>query len=540
MIINNYKTVIGYEEQPNNNITTDKKWFINQCGYDNDKTKRATFTNGSRWSEFNLKNTADDSVVFTSKITNQIADFSEFTGEGEFYLECDGIKSHSFKIANNRILDVSLPNALAFMEQSRQDAWDVGGNTGYGWRDSHQFSFELNSLVMMYMSNPEYYESLPQNVYKVSECEYTELQTQNEPNIIWLIKFGVTRYYKWATEKNIKLHAFIKGQLAYFLYLYPHISQYITEEFYTTIRDFTISVWSEETTNKTWYEECPNQNLFATESKIGTVKGACPCGYSIIPNLMMYEVLKRDGIDGYQRYFDSAYNSCKWIIDNVNLDDPSTTKGQRMNEYITVTSLTYFCEMYPDLCPTGLLKKIERLGDIYISRSKNIWDYRQYRNEKDLSGSTYTTWVNDYTGAGGLANQPGNITGFMACCYSITRVISDDKKIKRLKELAVCAIDHCYGRNPHGRHFCYKATEEFDGAYLGWKTRYTGGYGHLDNCVGVLDGSPKEESYPYKEDASEGYSEGWVAFNTAWNTSLAYLQSEDKSVNGIGIFNKNN
>lgn len=537
MIINNYKTVIGYEEQPNNNITTDKKWFINQCGYDNNKTKRATFTNGSRWSEFTLKNTADDSVVFTSKITNQIADFSEFTGEGEFYLECDRIKSHSFKIANNRILDVSLPNALAFMEQSRQDAWDVGGNTGYGWRDSHQFSFELNSLVMMYMSNPEYYENLPRNVYKASECEYTELQIQNEPNIIWLIKFGVTRYYKWATEKNIKLHAFIKGQLAYFLYLYPHISQYITEEFYTTIRDFTISVWSEETTNKTWYEECPNQNLFATESKIGTVKGACPAGYSIIPNLMMYEVLKRDGLTSYQKYFDSAYNSCKWIIDNVNLDDPSTTKGQRMNEYITVTSLTYFYEMYPDLCPVGLLQKIERLGDIYISRSKNIWDYRQYRNEKDLSGSTYTTWINDYTGAGGLANQPGNIAGFMACCYSITRVISDDKKIKRLKELAVCAIDHCYGRNPHGRHFCYNATKEFDGVYLGWKTRYTGGYGHLENCIGVLDGSPKEESYPYKEDASEGYSEGWVAFNTAWNTSLAYLQSEDKSVNGIGIFN---
>ena len=75
-------------------------------------------------------------------------------------------------------------------------------------------------------------------------------------------------------------------------------------------------------------------NLFITESVVGTVKGACPPGYSIVPNLLMYEVLKRDGLDGYQDYFDAAYNSCKWVVESVDLDDPASTKGQRMNEYI--------------------------------------------------------------------------------------------------------------------------------------------------------------------------------------------------------------
>ena len=537
LVITNKQIIIGYEEQPNVNKTVDKQILVNQCGYDIGKSKRATLANGERGSTFYLKQSSDDVVVFQGIIYNQVADFTNYDTEGEYYLECDGVTSQNFKIANNRILDVSLLNSLKFMEMSRQDAFDVGGDTGYGWRDSHQFSFEVNSLVMQYMSNPSYYENLPRDVYKVDECEYVELQTQNEPNIIWLIKFGITRYYKWATEKNIKLHAFIKGQLAYFLYLYPHITQYVTQEFYETIRDFAISVWEVSGCNKAWYDACPNNNLLSTETVIGTAKGSCPPGYSIIPNLLMYEVLKRDGLADYQKYFDSAYNTCKWIVDSVDLDDPASTKGQRMNEYITVTSLTYFQEMYPGTCPDGLLDKIKRLGDVYISRSNNMWDYRVYRKDGDITGATTTKWTNDEDPAGGLNNQPGNIAGLMACCYSIARVITDEKKIKRLKEIAVSSIDHCYGRNPMGRHFCYKAKEEFDGATLGWSTRYQGGHGNLEYVIGVLDGSPKEYSYPYYKNASTGYTEGWVAFNTAWNVSLAYLCAENNEINKIGIFN---
>ena len=458
-------------------------------------------------------------------------------------MECLGIKSYSFKIAQNRILNVSLPNALKFMEMSRQDAFDVGGNSGYAWRDSHQFSFELNSLVMMYMANPSYYESLPRDIYKVDECEYEELRTQTEPNIIWLIKFGVMRYYKWATEKNIKLHALIKGQLAYFLYLYPHIKQYISEEFYTTIRDFTIQQWSVETCNKTWYDETQyylsgssiNHNLFTTQNVVGNVKGCVPAGYAIVPNAMMYEVLKRDGLEGYQNYLNSAKNNFEFLL-SLDLTDSKYTKGQRMNEYIVIHSLTYFYEMYKDLCPVNTYNIILNLAKVFISRSNNIWDYRMYRQIGDLTNSSDDLYVNEQTN-GGLCNQPGNVAGFLDVCYMLARIIDDKQICNKLKQIGISHIDHCYGRNPLGRHFCYTDTSEFDGAKLGWVVRYSDGLGNLGYCTGVLDGSPKNENYTYNPEGDTGYTEGWVAFNTAWNMSLAYLHG-DNTVDGIGIFEK--
>ena len=540
MKIDNKTIIIGYEERTNDNQVADKKWYINQCGYDVDKSKRATFTNGVRGCTFYLKDSTTNKVVFTGIIYNQIADFTKFTTVGEYYLECRGVKSYSFKIAENRILDVSLSNALKFMEMSRQDAFDVGGNTGYGWRDSHQFSFELNSLVIMYMSNPSYYNNLPKNVYKVNECEYTELQNQNEPNIIWLIKFGVTRYYKWATEKNIQLHALIKGQLAYFLYIYPYITDYITREFYEQIRDFTISQWSINSCNKTWYDIGSNyHNLFSTQSLVGGIKGCLPPGYAIVPNLMMYEVLKRDGIDGYQNYLDSAINNLVWLL-SLDLTDSKYTKGQRMNEYIVIHNLTYAYEMYPSLCPSNTYQTILNIAKTFISRSNNIWDYRQYRTKNDLTNNTSSLWVNEET-TGGLCNQPGNVAGFLGVCLMLARVINDNIISNKLKQIGIAHIDHVYGRNPLGRHFCYAATNEFDGAKLGWVKRYQGGFGNLGYCVGVLDGSPKETNYPYNPNGDTGYTEGWVAFNTPWNMSLAYLCAEDKNItDGIGIFTKTN
>lgn len=538
MIINNKEIILGYKERSNDNQVSDKKWYINQCGYDTKKSKRATFTNGVRGCNFYLKDAITNEIVFTGVIYNQIADFTKFTTAGEYYLECIGIKSYNFKIAENRIFNVSISPAMKFMEQSRGDSGvDTHNSTGYAWRDSHQFSFELNSLVMMYMSNPSYYENLPKDVYKVNECEYTELQTQNEPNIIWLIKFGVTRYYKWATENNIQLHALIKGQVAYFLYLYPHITDYITREFYEQIRDFTISQWSINSCNKTWYDVGSNyHNLFSTQSLVGGVKGCLPPGFAIVPNLMMYEVLKRDGIDGYQDYLDSAINNLTWLL-GLDLTDSKYTKGQRMNEYIVIHSLTYMYEMYSNLCPSNTYQTILNISKTFISRSNNIWDYRQYRTKNDLSSNTSTLWVNEET-SGGLCNQPGNVAGFLGVCLMLARVIDDDIISNKLKQIGISHIDHVYGRNPTGRHLCYKATTDFEDAKLGWIT-HMNGIANLEWCEGALDGSPKEASYPYNPSADAGYSESWVAFNTAWNMSLAYLCGEDKNItDGIGIFAK--
>lgn len=532
-------------EQPewtNENQVSTVAWYVNQIGYDTDKDKRATLTNGERGSTFTLHRLADDFVVYTGTIKNQIADFTDFTTEGEYYLQCGDVKSYDFKIAKNRIWNVAALPALDFMAQSRSDTFCVGANH-IGWRDSHQFSFELNGLVMQYMSNPSYYKGLPYNIYHVAECEYPELQTQNEPDIIWLIKFGIMRYYKWNTEKAVTLHALVKGQVAYFLYLYPHISEYVDTEWYATIRDWIIGLWNAENCNTLWFEVDGgiNHNLFATQEKIGTEKGQLPPGYAIVPNLMMHEVAKRDGLTNANDFLVAAFNNMVWLVDTVDLRLPQYTKGQRMSEIQGIHALTYFYEMYPDICPEGTYRKILTLAKTLISRSSNLWDFRQYRTSGDLSGSTTTAWC------GGM-NEPGNVAGFVGVAYSLARVIKDEVVAKRLRQIAVAHADNVFGRNPTGRCFGVNATTEYDGAKLGWFHKFADnsgiedpdyvGPGVLHDVVGCLDGSPKSENYPYEPDYV-GYTEGWVAFNSAWNMALAYLSGENAEItDGIGIFAK--
>ena len=512
------------------------EWYVNQCGYDTDKTKRATVPNMSNGVSVMLVDANTNKPVNEYSVSDGIVDFSN-AAAGTYYLANGISRSYDFKIAENRIFDISVTNAIEFMSQARQDTFDVGASTGYAWRDSHQFTFELNSLAMMYMSNPTYYNSVKNGIYRVEECEYEELRTQTEPDIVWLMKFGVMRYYDWNVNKSVTLHALIKGQIAYFLYIYPHISDYVDAGWYATIRDWAISQWSVATCNKLWYEVDGgiNHSLFETQAKIGTLKGQLPPGYAIVPNLMMYEVAKRDGLDNADDFMVAATNNINWLVNDVDLTDPANTKGQRMSEYITFHALTYAYEMYPSQCPSATYSKILEIANLMITRSGNMWDYAQYQTAGESDSVTTTVWVNN--GSDGLNNQPGNVAGFMAVAYSLARVITDTTVKARLKELAVSHIDHVYGRNPLGRHFCHDATTYFDGAKVGWVSEHINGYGSLDWVQGVLDGSPKNTNYPYNPNGDTGYTEGWVAFNSAWNMSLAYLCGENEEItDGIGIF----
>ncbi|MEM8970016.1 MAG: hypothetical protein AAGE93_26605, partial [Bacteroidota bacterium] len=109
--------------------------------------------------------------------------------------------------------------------------------------------------------------------------------------------------------------------------------------------------------------------------------------------------------------------------------------------------------------------------------------------------------------------------------------VNDSQKQQRLEELAIAYVDHMFGRNPAGRHFGFDATTDFAGVELGWYKEWQGGAGILQTARGVLDGSPKETTYPYHPEAGDpGHTEGWVTFNTAWNIGLAYLSSNSTSV----------
>lgn len=534
--------------------------YVNQIGYDCGKSKRATFPLTADGTEFCVVNAETGEVAYKGTVSGNIADFTDLDTEKDtdFYITCNGAKSYTFTIGRDIIYRRSVSNALKFMNETRSDTFCVGQNS-VAWRDSHQFSFELNGLVMQYMSNPSVYDNMPMSIVNASDCEYEELRVQDEPDIVWLIQFAALRYYDWGHNDGLNLHALTKEQLAYFLYVYPMISDYVDSTTYTNIRDYAISVWGVNavSSNCQWYAVSDtNHDLYSVQTAFGGLKGSQPPGHSIVPNLMMYEVALRDrlGEDVAQRFFTAAYENCEYVINGIDLNDPFYSKGQRMSEYVTVTALSYFLEMYPDKAPSGLKEALVLWADKTVARSDNMWDMRMaasmaagdseytFHNpnmtDVNLSKDYWTgaAYANDdkqseYLAGGAPRNEPGNLAGFQAVTYSVERVLGNGETNDRLKALGVAAIDDLYGRNPTGMAAFYNFTRDFEGADAGWYTQYNGGAGVLGGCTAVLDANAPESCYPYSpENYNTGYTEGWVAYNSAWNMSLAYSSADSVSL----------
>lgn len=530
---------------------------VNQIGYEPEKSKRATVANVENGTPFTVKAADGGKVLFTGTVKDGVADFTAYQPETtvECYLECAGTVSYNFKIAKYLMQQASVENALDFMEQSRADAYEMG-QKGVGWRDSHQFSFEMSSLVLQYMANPALYDRMPYDVYRADECEYEELRVQDEPNIVWLMEFAALRYYDLAVNEGKKLHMLIKEQLAWFLYVYPYIRDYVPEDMYEKIRDLTIRIWGESACNLSYhsvgteraagilyynlYDNTNNKednNLFIVQKVVGGIKGQLPPAHAVAPNLMMYEVLKRDGLDGADAYFQAAYDNAAWIAENIDIAAPEYSKGQRMSEHVVMENLAYFLEMYPDRAPEGLKEVIADWAATMIARADNLWDMRMASavaagDEQDFwTGAAYADASGQWDDC--AVNEPGSAAGLQAAMYAAARVLDDEDLIRRLEALGIAAIDDMFGRNPHGRSYFFNTDyrEEFDGADLGWFSKYMGGNGVLADVTGRIDASPKEAAYQgdghCNPSAAAGYTEAWVAYNTAWNSSLAYSAAAD-------------
>ena len=527
--------------------------MVNQIGYDCGTAKRATVPNAPDGTPFRVINTLTGLTAYEGTVENNVADFSELDTETDtdFYIECADKMSYVFTIGKDLIQRRSVLNALAFMSETRADTFKWG-EAYVGWRDSHQFSFELNSLVWQYMANPALYDAMDYQIPHTDTCEYEVLRVQDEPAMVWLIQFAAMRYYEWGAIDCKNLHMLTKEQLAYFLYVYPLISEYVSFATYEAIRDYTISVWgvNKVSSDCQYYAvEGTNHNLYELQTVFGGLKGSQPPGHSIIPNLLMYEVVKRDGLgdEAAQKFFDAAYNNAAYLIgDTFDINDPYYNKGQRMSEHVMITGLSYFLEMYPDKAPEGLKSAIANWAATTVARSDNMWDLRMAVSEAagDFQYSFHKkgTLITKeyYTGAAyALAdgqspapkNEPGNQAGFQAIAYAASRVLDESEITERLKALGVAAIDDLYGRNPTGRAAFYHFTRDFEGADRGWYKQFNGGAGLLGGCTAVIDANAPESCYPYNpENYNTGYTEGWIAYNTAWNTSLAYAAANSISL----------
>jgi hypothetical protein len=491
--------------------------YLNQSGFNLNKPKRFTAPTLADGTAFQVVNTRTGKVEFEGIITGNLGDFSPFNPDSrdEFVVRAGGHESFPFQVGLWWMERITYENAVRFMVESRHYFGNHKGKCrgSFGWRDDHHFSWCLTTLVPQYLSNPSAYERMPKTIsYEQKEGFNGALDPfkENAPDIIKLIHHGADVI----VTQGLK-HELLKEQLAFFLYAWPFMKDYLPEQNYQAVSDYAFGCWTEAKKDRGYpYDTSKDHNLLALKTIVGKTKGENPPGHSIQPNLMMYEVAKRDGRDDAEIYFKAAYDQVAWMVEHLDWNDPQTTKGQRMSEHVTMSGLAMMLTQYPERAPEGLKVKIEAWKEIVISRSGNMWDFRKLSdNQWTPTGTQPTHW-----------NEPGNVMGFPAIALAAIDAVPDSALNERLLVLAYAHLDNTFGRNPAGRHFSYDAPREIEGCDLGWYSYYRGGIGQLADTPFVFDGAPKNQHYPYNPEVGNvGWTEGWVQFNVAFNLSLAYM-----------------
>ncbi|MGS2616269.1 hypothetical protein ACVCAH_17345 [Micromonospora sp. LZ34] len=509
----------------------DQPVLVNQSGYNLGQAKRFTAPRAVNGDPFRVVDAAGV-VRHQGTVQGQVGDFTGFdpADAGPYTVVVEGAagtgESVPFGIGADWIERVSYRRAVQFMTDVRCYYGDFSRMTyggtdpqncylGVGWRDSHQMSFELPSLIDMYLANPSAFARITD-----PEARYVGLPVQlpaDTPEIVRLIHWAVEVYLGGRVN-----HTLLKEQLAAFLYAYPYLAEYIPRQVYERARDYLFPIWDDPAKDRfAWYDTTPHTaNLLQVYTQVGSGKGELPPGHSVWPNVMMHEVAVREGRADAGRYLAAARAQAAWLVDHLDVADPTVTKGQRQGEYHLVTGLARLLERRPDATPAGTREFIRAWAEVAAQRSANLWDFRKY------SADRWT--IPPFTGGGSASdpNETGNVAGFAAPALAAARVLGDDPLAARLRQIAVAHVDNIFGRNPTGRHASYRGPTGqwgFEGVERGWYSEFQGGAGRLQGARGVLDGSPKNAHYPYAPAVGNiGHSEGWVTFNTAWNEALAW------------------
>jgi hypothetical protein len=504
--------------------------YLNQSGFNLGEPKKFTAPTLADGTPFSVRPAKGGAAVFSGKIQGNKGDFSAFNpaDENEYVVEAGGITSVPFRIGPWWLERVTYQNMVNFMIDSRHyvgnEREPCGGS--YGWRDDHHFGWELTTLVPQYLANPSAYDRMPRQITYEAPTNpkvWGALQPPAEtaPDLVKLIHWGADVIVTQGLR-----HEFLKSQLAYFLYAWPALKPYLPQQNYDVVRDYAFKTWADSAAGRKYpYDESVDHNLLAVKTKVGPTKGSFPPGFSVGPNLLMYEVAKREKRADAELYLNAAKAQADWMIQNLDWTDPQVTKGQRMSEFVTMTGLANFQRLYPNQAPAGLAAKINEWVQIMIRRSDNLWDFRRL---DDADGWTPMEahpqkW-----------NEPGNVVGLPAALLAAKQVIADPATQARLNEIAWAQFDNMFGRNPTGRHFSYQAKRDIEGVENGWFTFHRGGIGRLARARFVLDGSPKDFHYPYHPElGNKGYTEGWIQFNTPFNASMAYLAYDQTKITAV-------
>lgn len=531
---------------------------VNQIGFETARSKRFTAPKAADGTTFTIRPSNGGSSLYSGTIVGGIGDFSNFKPKDSnehFVVELPGAAtttSDPFLIRSDLYREQFWQTAVDFLIDSRSA---VGTHaSAYGgspWRDGTYYDAVLPSLVLFYMADPALVQSMPKQIDWVADKSrvtapgfifddkdpgakgfmnsvraYYDLDAPaaDAPDVVKLIHWGAGFYLvnpltqdpskdpdKW------KVHPQTVEQVAYVVWAWPVLKQWLPESFYKRCRDFVFGNWKPSLAISPWWE--PATYLTPDDLKEGNpmggllhpYKGRHAPGHSIVPNLLLHEVAKREGRDDAGIYLWAATKQAEWCIKNLDWNDPRTTKGHRMSEHRTIPNLVWFLQKYPKDAPAGLKEKIVAWVDVALSRSENLWDYRRF----DLQDHWSIPKVNDV----------GNLLSFPAIATAAAWVLDDPQKKVRLEQISTAAIDHVFGRNP--RLAAAPATPKlgFPEIERGWPKLYKENVcARLELCRGSISSAPGSEMFPFNPEGAYRHPEGWVNYGASWCVSLAYMR----------------
>lgn len=164
------------------------------------------------------------------------------------------------------------------------------------------------------------------------------------------------------------LHSQTVEQVAYFVWAWPALKQWLPESFYQKCRDFCFENWKPSLEIDNWWG--PKTYLKPEQLTEGNpmggllhpYKGRHAPGHSIVPNLLMHEVAKREGRADAGIYLDAAVKQATWCVETLDWNDPRTTKGHRMSEHRTIPNLVWLLQKYPQQAPRRIEGKNQPMG----------------------------------------------------------------------------------------------------------------------------------------------------------------------------------
>ena len=532
---------------------------LNQVGFETARPKRFTAPLAADGTPFVIRPAAGGEVLYEGKLEGKTGDFSDFRPPAqarEYVVEIEGRPGDPFVIHPDLWKDLFWQPAVDFLIDSRS----VTGThpSAYGgcpWRDGTYYDAILPALVMLQRASPERVAAMPrqidweadkrrvldpafrfdagnpgsEGVMEAVRKYFTELDppAAGAPDVVKLIHWGAGYYLMNPATRDPsgdpeprRIHSQTVEQVAYVVWAWPELREWLPRSFYEKCRAFCEANWNPSLAIDKWWDPSTYQRETELAGKNPTggllhpYKGRHAPGHSIVPNLLMHEVAKRDRLANPERYLEAAVTQAAWIVEHLDWNDPRTTKGHRMSEHRTIPNLVWLLQNHPRQAPPGLKAKITEWARIAVARSENLWDFRRYDPENH--------WTIP------KLNDVGNWAGAPAVMLSASWVVDDPALKDRLRELAVSHADALFGRNPRLAATPHK-TAAFTGIERGWPKAFPENVcARLERCRGSISSGPGTEMFPFHPDAAYRHAEGWVNYGAAWCISLAWLEFDRK------------